>query len=441
MQTLKLTKKYEAYPEYKDSGVEWLGMIPKNWNVYRSKNLFKKMDRAPKDGDDIVTAFRDGTVTLRKNRREDGFTMADKEIGYQRIEKGDLVIHGMDAFAGAIGVSDSDGKSSPVYSACVPIRGSNPKYHAYLLRHMSKSEYIFALAKGIRERSTEFRFKEFANLEVAEPTPTEQSKIVSHLDGKILLIDQIIEKKERLIELLKEKRIASIDNAVNKGLSTGREFVDSNIPSIGVIPKHWQIKKLKYLANIIPSNIDKLTVENEEIVRLCNYVDVYKNEKITADITENFMIASATQKQIEKFTLLNNDVIITKDSETPDDIGIPTFVPETLEGIVCGYHLAILRSFGINGEYLFRCLQSNSTKVQFFMSANGLTRYAIGIGDIGNLSVAIPPKNEQVEIQKKLDEQMHINDKAVRCIKISIEKLKEFKTSLISNVITGKIKI
>jgi len=161
MPTLKLTKKYSTYPEYRDSGVEWIGEIPENWRTIRAKNLFKKMNRLPDQNDDIVTAFRDGTVTLRKNRREDGFTMADKEIGYQKIKKGDLIIHGMDAFAGAIGVSDSEGKASPVYSACVPIRGSVPFFHSYLLRHMSKSKYIFALAKGIRERSTEFRFKEF----------------------------------------------------------------------------------------------------------------------------------------------------------------------------------------------------------------------------------------------------------------------------------------
>ncbi|WP_267779915.1 restriction endonuclease subunit S, partial [Vibrio cholerae] len=104
----------------KDSGVDWIGKIPEHWEVRRAKYIFKKENRPVSLEDDVVTCFRDGQVTLRTNRRTEGFTFATKEHGYQGIRKGDLVIHAMDAFAGAIGVSDSDGKSSPVYSACTP---------------------------------------------------------------------------------------------------------------------------------------------------------------------------------------------------------------------------------------------------------------------------------------------------------------------------------
>jgi len=112
----------------KDSGLPWVGRFPAHWSVRRGKALFKRMARPVRPHDEIVTAFRDGTVTLRRNRREDGFTNSILEIGYQGIRKGDLVIHVMDAFAGAIGVSDSDGKSTPVYSACVPLRDASPAY-------------------------------------------------------------------------------------------------------------------------------------------------------------------------------------------------------------------------------------------------------------------------------------------------------------------------
>ena len=151
------------YEHYKDSGLPWIEKIPSSWKTERAKWLFQKMERSVRPEDEVVTAFRDGQVTLRKNRREEGFTNALQEHGYQGIRKGDLVIHAMDAFAGAIGVSDSDGKSTPVYSACVP-RGEhyvNNSYYAYLLRSLSQSGFIQALAKGIRERSTDFRFKRF----------------------------------------------------------------------------------------------------------------------------------------------------------------------------------------------------------------------------------------------------------------------------------------
>ena len=110
----------KPYPEYKNSGVKWLGDVPRHWDITKGKWLYKKMNRPVKPDDEVVTCFRDGMVTLRKNRRLRGFTESIKEIGYQGIKKGDLVIHQMDAFAGAIGVSDSDGKSTPVYSVCQP---------------------------------------------------------------------------------------------------------------------------------------------------------------------------------------------------------------------------------------------------------------------------------------------------------------------------------
>lgn len=115
-----VTKGLDKDVEFVDSGVEWIGKIPKHWNVEKGKRLFQQMKRPVREQDEIVTCFRDGEVTLRTNRRTDGFTNALKEHGYQGIRKGDFVIHNMDAFAGAIGISDSDGKSTPVYSVCRP---------------------------------------------------------------------------------------------------------------------------------------------------------------------------------------------------------------------------------------------------------------------------------------------------------------------------------
>ena len=146
--------------EMKNSGVEWIGEIPKEWEMVRGKFLYQKMQRSVNEQDEIVTCFRDGMVTLRKNRRIIGFTEALKEIGYQGIKKGDLVIHVMDAFAGAIGVSDSDGKCTPVYNVCQAKSLLNNYYYAYLLRTMAKTNYIQSLYRGIRERSSDFRFEQ-----------------------------------------------------------------------------------------------------------------------------------------------------------------------------------------------------------------------------------------------------------------------------------------
>ena len=147
-----------------------------------------------------------GFVTLRKNRRVRGFTESLKEIGYQGVRRGDLVIHAMDAFAGAIGVSDSDGKGTPVYSVCSPRQSANAYYYAFCVREMARSEWILALAKGIRERSTDFRFKDFASQWVPLPPLSEQAAIVSFLDRATADLDAATTSAQRETSLLREYR-------------------------------------------------------------------------------------------------------------------------------------------------------------------------------------------------------------------------------------------
>src|SRR5690606_22645311 len=126
-----VTKGKNLNVKMQDSGIDWIGEIPEHWKIRRIKYLVNKMNRVAKEEHEVITAFRDGQVTLRKNRREDGFTFSIKEIGYQGINVGDLVVHQMDAFAGAIGISDSEGKSSPVYTVCAA-RNDKEVYLPYL---------------------------------------------------------------------------------------------------------------------------------------------------------------------------------------------------------------------------------------------------------------------------------------------------------------------
>ena len=177
----------------------WIGAIPKHWNNLRAKNMFAKQNRAVRDYDEVVTCFRDGIVTLRKNRRLTGFTESTQWSGYQGVRKGDLVIHVMDAFAGSIGVSDSDGKSTPVYSVCTAKLDLNNHYYAYLLREMARAGYIQALYRGIRERSSDFRFDVFGELYLPMPPRDEQDQIVRYLDLKVSQVNRLINAKRQLV--------------------------------------------------------------------------------------------------------------------------------------------------------------------------------------------------------------------------------------------------
>lgn len=161
-------------------------------------------------------------------------------------------------------------------------------------------------------------------------------------------------------------------------------------------------RRLKQVATVRVSNLDKKSVEGEHTVRLCNYTDVYYHECIMRD--RPFMEATATDEQVNHFSLRMGDVLITKDSETADDIAVPAYVAEDLPGVLCGYHLAILRPRPqTDGRYLFWALASRSSAEQFSASATGVTRFGLRYESIGDVRVALPPPQRQRAIADYLD--------------------------------------
>lgn len=212
------------HTKLKQSGVSWIGEIPEHWEVKRAKNMFIRMAREVRDEDAVITCFRDGQVTLRKNRRVDGFTESLKEIGYQGIRKGDLVIHQMDAFAGSIGVSDSDGKGTPVYICLQPKGDCSNNYYMYLLREMARTGFIKSLYRGIRERSSDFRYETFAKLFLPIPPLPEQRAIVSYIEAQTANIDKLINAYQQQVERIKELKQRLISDAVTGKINvTGKQ--------------------------------------------------------------------------------------------------------------------------------------------------------------------------------------------------------------------------
>ncbi len=218
-------------------------------------------------------------------------------------------------------------------------------------------------------------------------------------------------------------------------------YIDSGIEWLEKIPEHWDIEKLKHISSVQFSNVDKNTVEGEEPVRLCNYVDVYYNEFITAAL--ELMEATATQSEIRKFQLHEGDVLITKDSEAWDDIAVPAYVTGNHDKILCGYHLAQIRpNFErIDGKYLFWSFCSRGINDQFRVAATGITRYGLGKYWIDNGLFPVPPIDEQRAIAAFLDRETGRIDALTAKVHESIEKLREYRTALISAAVTGKIDV
>ena len=200
--TETVTKGLNPDAEMKDSGIQWIGNMPAHWDVIRGKYILRYMQKPVREDDGVITCFRDGEVTLRSNRREDGFTMSDKEIGYQGIDVGDLVVHGMDGFAGSIGISDSRGKASPVLN--VLDTDQCKRYIMYYLRSMAYSDVFLALATGIRVRSCDLRWNKLAELSYPVPPLDEQNAIVKHIDSVLSKADAVIADKKAQLATLDE---------------------------------------------------------------------------------------------------------------------------------------------------------------------------------------------------------------------------------------------
>lgn len=203
--TEAVTKGIRGERPIKDSGIEWIGEIPEDWDIKKGKWILSLLDQPVFQDDGVITCFRDGEVTLRSKRREDGFTISLQEAGYQGINVGDLVVHGMDGFAGAIGISDSRGKGTPVLNVLDSTQ--NKRYIMYYLRSMAYNGVFLALATGIRVRSCDTNWNKLKELPYPKPSIDEQEEIASFIDNKIHLLDELIEKKETLrIELENYKK-------------------------------------------------------------------------------------------------------------------------------------------------------------------------------------------------------------------------------------------
>jgi len=347
------------------------------------------------------------------------------------------------AWMGALGTANENGICSPAYAVYKPRKGQpyNHIYFDYLYKTSNSVIEMTRNSKGIVSSRLRLYPKDFFQIKTLLPTEIEQNSIVNYLDNKIKNIDQQIQlltKKSKLYTKLKQ---SLINETVTRGLDKTVKLKDSGSEWIGKIPEHWNVQRLKELSAIQNSNVDKKSHEEEIPVQLCNYVDVYKNDFI--DSTLDFMRATATKSEIKNFTVNKNDVFITKDSETSDDIAMSALTTETLDNVLCGYHLTRFRTNHklISGAYLHRLFQSTDYAFRFVISAKGITRVGLGQSAIADSLTPVPPLLEQEDIINYLNEKTTHIDQIINSIHMKVDKLKELRKTLINDVVTGKIKV
>lgn len=435
----------EQYLEMKRSGVPWTDMIPSSWSVRRGKNILTLLNRPIRVDDEIITCFRDGEVTLRKNRREEGFTIALQETGYQGIEPGDLVVHGMDGFAGSIGISDSRGKATPVLN--VMDSNQNKRFLMYYLRALAYKDVFMSLSTGIRVRSCDLRWNKLAVLPFIIPSLEEQKQIVSYLDDQISRIDSIITEAQASIEEYAIWRKAVIFEAVTKGLNPKAQMKETGLEWLGKIPSDWHLVRITRLLDY--SHPYPIGDGDHGLVKPTDYLDEgipylrVQNVGWGTEITlDNVVyISEETNSKIASSTLRPNDILFAKTGATIGKTGIiPSNIPIANTTSHVG-KITIQRKF--NPKFILYVLSSQVGYNQFWeVAGKKTTRPELSIDEIKAIKVVLPPtREEQDKIVEHLDHRIVDIDIMIAEKQNVIADIETYKRSLIYEAVTGKRKV
>jgi type I restriction enzyme S subunit len=434
-----MSEPLKPYPAYKPAAVPWLQQVPEHWGEMKVKYIFRERVQKGYPNEPLLAATQSkGVVTKEAYGLRTVEAQKDLHL-LKLVEKGDFVIS-LRSFQGGIEVSYARGIISPAYTILRTARPCDPGYLKFLLKSAPFIDGLKLFITGIREGQN-IDYLRLARTPLPWPSLVEQHLIVRYLHALDAKVKRYIRTKRTLIARLQEQKQAIIQRTVTRGLDPNVKLKPSGVEWLGEVPEHWEVSLVKQVGLVRFSGVDKLTHNWETKVLLCNYTDVYRNDFIDRSI--DFMQASATQNEINKFTLRAGDVLLTKDSETADDIAVPTCVVEDLDGVLCGYHLALIRPFKQKavGEFLFRALTAPTIAKQFHLAANGVTRYALGKDAVKNGYLAMPPFEEQQRICESINTMFQPINKSIEQLKKEIGHITEYHTRLIADVVTGAVDV
>ncbi len=420
------------YSQYRDSGVDWLPRVPAHWEVVRNGRLFTERNETGfPDLPILEVSLRTG-VRVRDMEGGRKQQMADR-AKYKRAAKGDIAYNIMRMWQGAVGIAPCDGLISPAYVVARPFIDVEPRFYTYLFRTTAYMREVDFASRGIVPDRNRLYWQYFKPLLSPAPPPDEQRRIADHLDAYTAQVHRLIAGKRRTIAALIERKRSIITNRLYT-------FDDRGLSPTPCSPD-WPLRAIKRVASVSFSSVDKHTYEHERQVRVCNYVDVYKNDRV--GLTTPFREGSVSESEYVSYALKAGDVLVTKDSEDWKDICVPCLVTDDIVDAVCGYHLAILRpnKEKISGEYLFFALLAAPTTWQFHKTATGITRYGIGKNEIGTAVIPLPSRVEQDDICRLLAQELSSIDAAKDKVAREIDLILEYRDSLIAAVVTGQLDV
>lgn len=443
---MKLTK----YNNYKNTNIQWLGDIPEHWEVKRIKQVFTNFGSGTTPKSSNEAYYEDGNINwLNTSDLNNGYIettkfkiskIALKELALRLYPINTLAIamYGQGKTRGTVGLLKAPSTTNQASCMMYGTKIANEKFILWWFIH--KYEDIRFINIGATQPNMNQDFVRQLLLQL--PPLSEQTAIANYLDQKTAQVDKKVDLLSQKIEKYKELKKSLINETVCRGLDKNINIKPSGIDWIGDIPDHWEVKRLKDLGEISTSSVNKKIQENEAIIKLVNYTDVYGNQTKELRNSSKYMQVSANELQIKYKNLLKGDVLFTPSSETVEDIGVSAVVLETLANTLYSYHILRLRfRLKINDNFKKYLFNNDKVQLYFSKSCKGTTRKILGLNDFNNLRVILPPHKEQTTIAQYLDEKTSKIDQITANLSQQIETLKELRKTLINEVVTGKVRV
>lgn len=423
------------YESYKDSGVEWLGDVPSHWESFplfvqaKISSITNHIDK------ELLSVYLDRGVVRFSDVDEKRTNVTSFDLSkYQLVRKGNLVLNNQQAWRGSVGVSSYEGIVSPAYLILELSNKFDPHYANYLFRNGSMVSHYLIASKGVGTIQRNLYWGNLRRAPIFIPPLSEQQKIAQFLDEKTAKINQAVDLAEKQIALLKEHKQILIQNAVTRGLNPDVLLKDSGVEWIGQVPEHWEVKKLKFVSKINQHTLPENTNGSLSI----KYVDIgsvsFENciEKV-----ENFLFKNAPSRARR---LANRGDIVVSTVRTY--LKAITMVKEEHQDCIFSTGFAVITSNECLEDNFFELYaKSDAFTEQVSVFSKGMSYPAINSTDLSNLWITVPPISEQQKIADYLETQVSKINQAIALKKAHIEKLKEYKSVLINDVVTGKVRV
>ena len=425
----------ERYPAYIDSRIEWLGEIPSGWMTVPLWTLFQRVKRTGFEHEELLSVYRDHGVVIKSSRDDNNNNASEDLSSYQLVEPGDLAINKMKAWQGSAAISDHRGIVSPAYFIFHGHHREHDRFLHYLMRSLPYTAAYARISKGIRPNQWDLDSQQHSRLPIVIPPGTEQLQIADYLDAQTAKIDALIEKQEKLIEMLAERRQAVISHAVTRGLDPNAAMQASGVEWIGLIPAHWQMKRMKNLGGI-KYGLGEPPEYADEGIPLIRATNVSVG-RITPEKMAFVNPGDISPQRI--YWLREGDIVVVRSGALTGDSGL---IGREYAGAIAGFDMVFRSSvITLPGFIQYTLLSTYVKSAQLDIARMRAAQPHLNAEELGNVIIATPSVEVQREIIAHLDHETSKIDALSDKAREMIEVLRERRQALVSAAVTGKIDV